>query len=123
MVNFAGQLRPTLAAAPDNPPAPPETSGHTWLQRMVRLTHIDTIITILRDHHSGPGDADLDGMPTAPFGQALAATSVALGEIRHTTAVLEDLWARHTTDIDTWDHEHLPRSVRAHVLALEGLVG
>ncbi|MFE0580271.1 hypothetical protein [Streptomyces sp. NPDC058874] len=120
--NVAGQLHPTLVSDPDTPPAPPEATWPTWMQRLVRLTHIDTTIGVLWDHHRGPGDADLEGSPTAPFGQAVAATSVALSEIHPTTLDLEELWARRTEDVVTWEREHLPRPVRAHVVALEDLV-
>ncbi|MEU3408912.1 hypothetical protein ABZ766_33885 [Streptomyces sp. NPDC006670] len=118
----AAQLHPTLVSDPDTPPAPSEAAGPAWIQRLVRLTHIDTTIGIIRDHHRGPGDGDLAGSPAAPFGQAVAATSVALREIRPTALDLEELWSRRTEDVVTWERQHLPRPVRAHVVALENLV-
>ncbi|MGW3060663.1 hypothetical protein ACWC98_32685 [Streptomyces goshikiensis] len=119
----AEQLRPTLMSSPDTPPGPSEDTSPLWIQRLVRLTHIDTTISVIRDHHRGPGDEALQGSPAAPFGQAVAATSVALDEIQHTTAGLEDLWSRRTEkDVASWERTHLTRPVRAHAIALEDLV-
>ncbi|MFC7979785.1 hypothetical protein ACFUT3_31690 [Streptomyces cinereoruber] len=110
-------LHPSLIAAPDTP----ELVGKTaWIQRAVRLTHLQTVIDTVRAHHGQAGE--LDSHPSRPFGSALAATAAALEEIGPTVRELETLWAQRETGIALWERAHVPVAVREHIVALEQLL-
>ncbi|WP_331725482.1 hypothetical protein OG596_38080 (plasmid) [Streptomyces sp. NBC_01102] len=118
----AAQLRPTLSSEPDAPPAPAEVTVYTWIQRLVRLAHIDTTISTVLCHHGDRREAELEGLPQAPFGQAVRASGVALSGLVPTINDLDELWTRRTEGVAAWERTHIPLAVRAHAMALEDVV-
>ncbi|KAB7835749.1 hypothetical protein [Streptomyces mobaraensis] len=118
----AAQLRPTLDAHPDVPPAPPETAGFLWIQRIARIAHIRATITAVVTHHRDSGNVELHPHPQYPAGHALAASLVALTGFARPAAELEVLWERRTESTATWERAHVPPTMRSYVLALESLV-
>ncbi|MEV4506039.1 hypothetical protein [Streptomyces klenkii] len=85
----AADLHPTLASAPDSPALPDTVTETTWIQRAVRLAHLQATIRTVREHY-GQG-SELDGHPGRPFGSVLTSTMVALGTIEDTVHELEAL--------------------------------
>ncbi|WP_148312641.1 hypothetical protein [Streptomyces noursei] len=117
----AAALHPTLAAGPgpQTSPLPDGCDRPTWIQRLCRIEHIHATILSVLDRHD---DTTPKRSPQAPFGYALRALSVALADLLSTARELEQLWARRSSTIGQWERAHLPRVLREHVVALEGLV-
>ncbi|PKV84241.1 hypothetical protein [Streptomyces sp. TLI_146] len=116
----AAALHPSLTAAPDAPLPPDEVKGVTWIQRVVRMAHLYGTIGAVLAHHGVSGE--LDPHPRHPFGWALGATKVALGEIEPTVGELEELWARRDSSVALWERAHFPVAVREHIRALENMI-
>ncbi|MGG7568906.1 hypothetical protein [Streptomyces sirii] len=99
--------------------APPLPSGYTqriWIQRAVHIEHVHTTIRTVLLHHERAGH------PDSPLGAALRAVSVALVEVLPTVQELERLWAHREGTVGEWERAHMPRALREHLAALEGLI-
>ncbi len=114
----AAAVHPTLMAGPDLE-APPLPSGYTeliWIQRAVHIEHVHTTIRTVLLHHKDAGHSD------ALFGAALRAVSVALVDVLPTVQELERLWVYRQVTVGEWEQAHIPRALREHLVALEGLI-
>ncbi|MEU7206109.1 hypothetical protein [Streptomyces sp. NPDC045470] len=89
----------------------------TWIQRAVRLTHLDTAICTVRDHHVGAGE--LAGHPAPPFRVCPQRLS---GPGGRPVPPLEAPWERRDTSVALWERARLPVSVRERIMALQDMV-
>ncbi|MGW0396129.1 hypothetical protein ACWDYJ_35795 [Streptomyces sp. NPDC003042] len=117
--DFARILHATLAAEPDYPDLPDGEPGPAWIQRLLRMSHIEsTVLT-------------LTALPAyAPFGPAAAAADplgLAVGALVHTAVHslaetardLERLWAARSDPVAVWERAHLPPPLRTQVVEVE----
>ncbi|CAM5672293.1 hypothetical protein SAVIM338S_07064 [Streptomyces avidinii] len=130
---FAGMLHPTLVAEPDFPALPSGATGPAWVQRALRMPHIDSTFLTLTELPQfaafGPkgdageaGDAGDAGEAGDPLGNAVG--SVAHGaatSLAGTAADLEKLWTARPVDqpVTQWERAHVPAPVRTQILAVE----
>ncbi|MFF2820459.1 NUDIX domain-containing protein [Kitasatospora cineracea] len=77
-VDAAAALHPTLTAEPDTP-AVPGAGGTAWIQRLVRLAHVDATATAVVQHHLDRSSPAM--RPGRPLADALGATGTALADL------------------------------------------
>ncbi|MCY0925302.1 hypothetical protein OTB20_03580 [Streptomyces sp. H27-H1] len=118
---YAGLLHRTLIAAPDFPSLPEGVAGPAWVQRVLRMPHLDSTVLTLTELPAfvafGPRGAAGD-----PLGAAVGSVvHNAAGTLVKTAADLERLWAARPADqtVALWERTHLPTPVRTQVLAVE----
>ena len=115
----AAELLPTLQAPPDIPQLPAHISGPAWIQRAVRIGHLQATLRTVQEHHKG--DTELDVHPAQPLGLAIGLTWNALDDSAPALAGLEELWTSRQHDVARWERTHMPLALRAYIRALEEL--
>ncbi|MET9658144.1 hypothetical protein [Streptomyces sp. NPDC006510] len=117
---YARAVHLTLVAEPDHPPLPDGADGPMWIQRIVRIPHVQaTVLTLTAQ----PSNAVL-GPVSDPLGAAVNAVAhVGLDSVAALAADLERAWAARPPgqSITNWEHGHLPRPVRDQIRAIEEL--
>ncbi|MGW2720426.1 hypothetical protein [Streptomyces sp. NPDC001492] len=114
----AAELLPTLQAPPDSPELPAHIGGPAWIQRAVRIGHLQATLRTVQDHHRGEAELDVQ---SAPLGLALGLVWNALDDSAPALSGLEELWAQRQHDVARWERTHLPLALRAYIRALEEL--
>ncbi|OLO25416.1 hypothetical protein PZ61_0237600 [Streptomyces sp. MNU77] len=108
-------------AEPDHPPLLDKVAGPTWIQRIVRFSHLQTTVLALA---AQPPYAVVEPA-SDPLGAAVGGVIPhGLSSTADLADYLERIWAARPPDQAITDGEvaHLPRSVREQVRAAEGLV-
>jgi hypothetical protein len=85
----ASELLPTLRAPADAPELPAHVTEPAWIQRAVRIGHVQTTLRTIQDHHRG--EAELDVHPAQPLGQAIGLMWNALDDSAPALSGLEEL--------------------------------
>lgn len=121
---FAEILHGTLVAEPDFPSLPEGVPGPAWVQRVLRMPHINSTYLAVTELPEFVAYGPL-GNAGDPLGNAVA--SVATDAVQTTVNMavdLEKLWAARPVDqpVASWERAHLPAPVRTQVLAVEKVV-
>lgn len=121
---FARSVHRTLVAEPDYPALPDGARGPAWVQRLLRMPHIESTINALT---SSPG-FDMLGRAAIggdPLQRAVGAVAHnAVHSLAQTATELERLWTARPADqpVALWEREHLPTPVRTQLLEVEGVI-
>ncbi|WP_033215523.1 hypothetical protein [Kitasatospora phosalacinea] len=117
-IDAAAAIHPTLTAEPDTP-AVPGSDGTVWIQRLLRLAHVDATLTAVVQHHLDRADPAF--RPGRPLPSALGATGAALTDLAKAARDLERTWADTSPTLGTtaWERRHVPEALRRHITALE----
>ncbi|MEV5568069.1 hypothetical protein AB0L54_35240 [Streptomyces sp. NPDC052196] len=118
---FARLVHGTLVAEPDYPALPDAVAGPAWVQRLLRMPHIEsTVITLT----NAPGFEAFGPRATGgdPLGRAVGSLAHnAVHSLVATAADIERLWTARPAgqSIALWEREHLPMPLRTQLLEVE----
>lgn len=121
---FAGIMHHTLAAEPDYPSLPDGGTEPAWVQRTLRMPHINSTFLTLTELPEfvafGPG-----GDAGDPLGNAVSSVAAkAAHSLVKTATDIETLWAARPADqpVALWERAHIPAPVRTQILTVEKVI-